>query len=200
MIALQLTAKGLTAATKALEGMIDTKRMAAEINRLTIKGRNELNRRLSVPARRDPFWGPVAPGGAVLGVRSGDTRAKLGPGTVRVRGNEIIGRVGHPSRHVKHLEKGGVVRGNMQIPTAAALTPAGRPSVRAMGPTFIIRSRRGNRWRATSERGQLVLLKLLKSSVRHEPHPVFQETWRKLRPDVVAAVKNGIKITGGVVR
>ena len=171
----------------------------------TLLVRGRLVQSMTAPERRDSFWGKV---GAATGlsVRSGKTRASLTPGTRVYRtGTTVVGVVGSREKHLRLHEDGGVVRGGspkgyLRIPTAQAQTAAGVDrwagrSSRDIPGAFLMKSKRGNLWVAVSRGGKLVLLYLLKKSVKMKARRVFARARDASREDVKRATADMVTAT-----
>jgi hypothetical protein len=141
----------------------------------------------------DPFWGKLSPQvGALLRGRSGGTALRITPGGIVLkRGRDVSAAVGSPDRHVAFLEHGGTRRGTspkgfLRIPTRHMQTLGGSDrlagaSARTLTGTFFLRSKAGNLWIATRDRGnRLTLLYLLKKSVFQRGRGIFATVAREV--------------------
>lgn len=147
------------------------------------------------------FWGPGSPAGAFLGVRTGQTRARLSPGGVTLRsGDTVTAAVGSPDPYVKAQEDGGTFTagGFFRIPTAAAQTGAGADinagrSVRGLPGYRLIRTSAGKLWIVRDaggpKSGRVEFMYLLAKTIHLRGRHIFAETQAEMQP-VIADLFN----------
>lgn len=188
MIALQVT--GLKETQGRMAGAAKDMPTLGErvMRRVSLFMHRRLVQKMSVPTISHPFWGKTSPPGNVLGVRSGNTRRRISPGgIVFKRGTTWETAVGSPDAHVLFMEEGGrqvgtSPKGFLRIPTRRAQTAAGvdryfGTSAKNIPGSFLLKSKAGNLWIATKDKGQRpVLLYLLKKVVRKRGRHIFRDT------------------------
>jgi len=172
----------------------------------TIMLRNEVFKRMSAKTQPAGFWGVRSPEGPFLGVRSGTTRRALSPGRVTVLGNEVVGVVGHPSKHVAFLEEGGLISAKgqyLRIPTAEAMTPSGVDrlagrSAKGVAGLFIITSKAKRLWIVARDgsgpHARLKLMYLLVNSVRIEGKHIFKRSLEAMRDPIGTMFRGRVKL------
>lgn len=147
---------------------------------------------------RHPLFGVTGASGDTLGTRSGFTRRSV---TARVldTGRTVTGVVGTPLKQMRMHEQGGTITGSqfLRIPTVNAQTGAGvdryaGQSIRQIAGAFLFRSRAGNLWAAVRQGGQLVLLYLLKRTIRLRARHIFQRSLERTRPAIDAEMRRSV--------
>lgn len=152
--------------------------------------------------RRDPFLGTMGsdPASGQLGVRTGAARRSI-VSRVFQSGRDVIATIGSPLNYLRVQEEGGSIQGSpyLRIPLAAAQTAAGQDrlvgaSARQLPGGFIFRSKSGELFIATSDRGRLELHYLLKRSVRLRGRHAFRESAKRMRATVRSLIAGRVSI------
>lgn len=197
---LAINGHGLAAVIGRLEraGLAVRVETRREMSRIVHAVERDLKRN-SLTGRKGshPLFGVTGAAGDSLGVRSGRTRNSI---VARVLDTPagVVGVVGSPEKHVALHERGGTIHGNpyLRIPTREMQTAAGVDrlagrSARSIVGAFLLKSKAGNLWIAARGRGrELVLLYLLKRSVTFRPRRMFQRTLERMRPLILASMRN----------